>query len=57
MVVLGSTCLQSLLFPDLKAALSMWSQGYDHPPPSGKAAGIQKMWDNYKVERLAVSLK
>ena len=24
--------------------------------PSGKAASIQKMWDNYKVERLAVSL-
>ncbi len=31
------TCLQLLSFPDLDAALSMWSHGYNHPPPENVA--------------------
>ena len=47
--------LQSHIFPDLEAALSMWSYGPDLLP-TGKAASIPKPWDTYKVERTAVSL-
>ena len=43
--------LQSHPFPDLEAALSMWSYGHDHPP-SGKADSTTKTLDTYKGERM-----
>ena len=46
----------SLPFPDLEAALSIWSHDHDHHPPSGKAYSIQKTWDRHKVEGMVVAL-
>ena len=50
------TRLRSQPFPELEAALSLWTQGHDHPPPLGKTISIQKMW-NTLVRRTILLLE
>ena len=48
--------LQSLPIPHLDAAVTLWSQGHNNPPPSGSAACNQKTWDASVVSTSAEGL-
>ena len=42
--------------PQAEAALTLWSQGHDSPPPPSPASHHQKAWDSCTVEAIADSL-